>query len=688
MSSLIFDTQDWIRRPRSLESFGRFAMETLGKENFDLFLCFLNTEDSLFLHPDPGEQRIRAMVSELITLNWVDRPRPSLERILVVSGKVSEEELRARLSWRLIAPGEAAAPIGAVAYLLRPGVEDPFATHGRVIDAFAEEVLSCRGLVEEFSRIARDSDYLFSTINRIGSLLLQRSSRPQLLAALLDLAIYLSRCEVGTILVRDEQGALSSEMELGFDPELAASIRMLPRDESLLEMLERVQKAVVVDDGSGPTLRIPDSHPVSIQCLIAIPIFSAQRLVGAICLASGEAGKEVSTNEIRSLETLASVIALAIENEFLQEKLEGRTESGSGSGAPEPAWIQRLLEVVPVAVVMGTERGELLHQNQPALELLTTGKASGVTAGFANPVARTWLRAHWRGRESGRIRVRPPFKSVRGLELELSTRELRLRVGRELRTYLISSIEEVSPEGLHSPAVPAPALRSSLGKIRLGVDLLTRWATRLDGEAEVDRFNASRRALLRSITSLERQCEDVEGVWMGSGDDRPEAIELCESFRKALDLYRSEQPLRKWQEPDGWPRGWTVFTNPERFRSSLLKVLVSVCSLAVIQRAVRLSVEARQDLGVIGFDFESTQPDAQEELLAFLEARETTPSGSRFPGLKSALEHFREFGGSLVGAGHPGGFFHLELAIPVETLEGASEEESGRGSREDLETTP
>ncbi len=666
MSQLIFNSHSWIHSPQSLENFGGFVLNNLGKERFESFLCFLQSEDSLYVYPELPRRRLRKVVSQLLQLDWTARPRDTFLKILESSGHGSAVELGTKMIWRWIQPEGSQKPLGAIAYVLKPGEEDPFAQQGSLIESFAQEIISCNKLVQRFSQIANDSDYIFSSINRIGCLLLQRASRPQLLAALVDLAIYLSRSEVGALLVKEPGGGYQSEVELGFDPDLVQRLQLIPGNETVLESLERTGRAVVIDDVSGPTIKAPREFTGSIKALTMIPIFSNDAQVGVLCLASGEAGKDVSTNELKSLETLSAVISLAIENEILTQKVAEGFHQGEESWGFDRFIIQNLLDALPNAVLLGNDRGKWVYQNKQAKSLLKNQR--GVKKQSVDPQIKDWFENHWRKCPTKDREVLLPFQSSEGLAMVVSTQPLSIRVGLETHVFYMSSLELSATNTAENLKYSPETLRISLGKIRLGVDLLTRWATRLNTDSDVERFNASRKALVRSISHLERHLDDgTESV----GEDfevAEKSIDFFASFDAALDKYQVEQPLRAWHRPVDWPQGQWVRAHSEKLENALFKILSTICSSASIDKMIKISVMEDADQLILAFDFESVHIEVQEDLMAQLDSgRPNAISG--FPGLVNALHYIQRIEGTFVGAGHPEGYCRLELALPITEAE-------------------
>jgi PAS domain S-box-containing protein len=123
--------------------------------------------------------------------------------------------------------------------------------------------------------------------------------------------------------VHDGQGFISRFATAGIDPELKAQIGPPPIGRGLLGYLLHRGEPLIVDDIAGhqDSVGFPDHHPPMLQ-LLGVPIFSKDRLLGALYLADKQDGSNFAESDQQLVEMLALHAAIALENARLYEQTQ------------------------------------------------------------------------------------------------------------------------------------------------------------------------------------------------------------------------------------------------------------------------------------------------------------------------------------------------------------------------------
>jgi PAS domain-containing protein len=480
------------------------------------------------------------------------------------------------------------------------------------------------------ARCATESDDLARALRRVGGLLLNRSRRAEMLASLLDLALKVSRTDVGVVLVRDGQG-FSSHVELGLSREVVSGLRFLPEQESVVDRVLALRRAFVVDQASGPSILVPQPLQVRVKGLVVIPVFIAGELQALVCLASGEDTIEVNTQQLETLETIAAILSLAIENQCLRE---GAHRSPPVGWEPTLEDLAALLAGAAEGAVVSARDGRILHANPAACRLLgikARGAGSWVPAGSAALGAagaraaalREWLAERWRKGESG-ARLDVPSNVGPGLRVAIAPLADRAGpCGGGWLTFLESALDS---EAAASVLASASEIREHLNKVQLGVELLSRPPSGGD-PADVGAAPAAAEVgpvLARSLGALHRLCEDLEEVAESPVERPRRACVLEVPLRQAMELLRGEGWDLGWlSAPEGSLR-WVVLCDPWRLRSSLARILCECRRCLEPGDIVRLSLES--EAGRVRVVFE-LRPEAASAALP-AEAAEADPSAT------------------------------------------------------------
>jgi len=123
--------------------------------------------------------------------------------------------------------------------------------------------------------------------------------------------------------VHDGSGSLSRFITAGINPNLKPSIGELPVGHSLLGAFLYQGRSMIVNniEDHPASVGFPEHHP-KMKCLLGVPIFSKDKLIGALYLADKEDDSGFTKADQRMVEMLAIHAAIAIENARLYEKTQ------------------------------------------------------------------------------------------------------------------------------------------------------------------------------------------------------------------------------------------------------------------------------------------------------------------------------------------------------------------------------
>ncbi|RME72463.1 MAG: GAF domain-containing protein [Chloroflexi bacterium] len=148
-------------------------------------------------------------------------------------------------------------------------------------------------------------------------------SLEQVLYKIAEVARELINARYAALGIHDGRGTLSQFITTGVDQETADRIGSLPEGHSLLGAFLHHGKALIVNDISKhpASAGFPPHHPI-MRSLLGVPIFSKDRLIGALYLADKQDGTNFTHADQQLIEMLAGYAAIAIENARLYEKTQ------------------------------------------------------------------------------------------------------------------------------------------------------------------------------------------------------------------------------------------------------------------------------------------------------------------------------------------------------------------------------
>ena len=618
MSVSTSDIQSSVRPPESLESLGRCLFQSLDRETLDAFVCFLEWERGIFVHPAVSYDDEKKILKILSDCDWREDPRGTFARIFNQLG-VGDHNAADRIRSSLITKDKRSAPLGAYAYLPKAGLESASRLpESRVITPLLTEIIRCHLAIRKYSESLEEGDYLFSAINRVGCMLLNRSKRKQVLAALLDLAIHLAGAEVGLLLVHDGE-KLQSEIEMGLTPEIVTAIRFLPERDSLVERVKQSHRSVIIDDVSGPTISLPSEFQVQIRSFVAIPFYVEKQLVGMLCLATGTDGRDLSTNLLETLETVSAVTAIAVENDSLHRRLESKTTIAE---TPAGEQVQR-----PES--MTTESWEELDYLRAAFSVADEGILIADSDGrvvYANPNAREWVGLDDEERSEIMSSPGPGTRVLRWLKEQSKggprTRFLEVPFQKNSRVPMMATILRLPRSASYiepgwvtylrkqSIKIESTAhdqtigvLRNEVSKVQLAADLLG--AFHAQGvEAGGDMVQEVRASLGRSCHTVQRLCEDLEDAESTRTNWVRKACVISNVLGKAIERVRRKWGDLDWERPSvesGTPM--VVLGHPWQLRTAIIRVLVEIIERADDPRVPRMQIAREGNWATVTFEF-------------------------------------------------------------------------------------
>ena len=242
----------------------------------------------------------------------------------------------------------AGTPLGVIsAFSTRPAA---FSTHHqRVLEAFAEQAgiaIQNAQLFEQSVRGARETRALFEAGRALtASLDLERTIHVIMEQARAVLGV--SSCG---IMMRDEQGVLSSIASLDLPDAMVSSIRIQEGQGITGQAVAERRTVYSADLWNDPRVQfsaLPRSQ--GFRSLIAAPLRVGDRAIGAILVFRRDV-HEFSPAEEELLMALADQAAIAVEHARLYERLEARVADRTRELDQQKRFVEVVLETLPLGV--------------------------------------------------------------------------------------------------------------------------------------------------------------------------------------------------------------------------------------------------------------------------------------------------------------------------------------------------
>jgi two-component system, NtrC family, sensor kinase len=242
----------------------------------------------------------------------------------------------------------AGTPLGVIsAFSTRPAA---FSTHHqRVLEDFAEQAgiaIQNAQLFEESVRNARETQALLEAGRAVtASLDLART-----IHVIMEQARTVLNVSSCGIMMRDEQGVLSSIASLDLPDEMVASIRIQEGQGITGRAVAERRPVYSADLWNDPRVQFPElQRQQGFRSLMAAPLRVGERAIGAILVFRRDV-HEFSADEAELLMALADQAAIAVEHARLYERLEARVADRTRQLDQQKRFVEVVLETLPLGV--------------------------------------------------------------------------------------------------------------------------------------------------------------------------------------------------------------------------------------------------------------------------------------------------------------------------------------------------
>lgn len=157
-------------------------------------------------------------------------------------------------------------------------------------------------------------------INEMGTMVGSKSLEP-VLATLMGMALKIMHAEVGSILLYNEAGELTTEVEWGLQDECLRSLHF--QDQNKTQYIEKISSAKEIffetDLGNGQ-LSLQDEHH-QINSIASFPLYTPYKSYGLLNVVNIDFNFTIDEQEIDTLKTISQLAATTIENHHLHKNL-------------------------------------------------------------------------------------------------------------------------------------------------------------------------------------------------------------------------------------------------------------------------------------------------------------------------------------------------------------------------------
>ena len=177
--------------------------------------------------------------------------------------------------------------------------------------------------------------------------------------------------------VHDGRGSLSRFITAGIAPEDRDKIDHLPFGHSLLGAFLYQGKSIIVDDISHHPAAVgfPEHHPL-MHTLLGVPIYSKEKLLGALYLADKLDGSHFTLADRQLIETLAIHAAIAIENARLYEQTQRLAVLEERERFSRDLHDGIIQSIYAVGLSLDTAKASISPTNQAALDQIEVSMKS------------------------------------------------------------------------------------------------------------------------------------------------------------------------------------------------------------------------------------------------------------------------------------------------------------------------
>ena len=159
-------------------------------------------------------------------------------------------------------------------------------------------------------------------INEMGTMVGSKSLEP-VLATLMGMALKIMHAEVGSILLYNGEGKLTTEVEWGLKDECLRSLYF--RDHNKTPYIEKISSTKEVfletDLGRNDQLSLQDAH-YQINSIASFPLYTPYKSYGLLNVVNIDFNTIIDEQELDTLKTISQLAATTIENHQLHKDLQ------------------------------------------------------------------------------------------------------------------------------------------------------------------------------------------------------------------------------------------------------------------------------------------------------------------------------------------------------------------------------
>ena len=169
-------------------------------------------------------------------------------------------------------------------------------------------------IFEEANRNNRISKTKIEAVNQVAELLSHLELDP-LLASLLDISLDIMQAQVGSILLREQDGSLKSRTELGLREEFLLGLASVDGTPFIKGIVEQGQPVLIRDAATDDRLDL-SNMPEHLQSIICLPLATLNNTLGVLVIINTDGNFE--SNDFDVLTTIGFLASAAIENALLR----------------------------------------------------------------------------------------------------------------------------------------------------------------------------------------------------------------------------------------------------------------------------------------------------------------------------------------------------------------------------------
>ncbi len=173
----------------------------------------------------------------------------------------------------------------------------------------------------EMRHIKEEQAAQLDLVNEMGNMVGSRQLEP-ILAVLMGMALKIMRAEVGSIMLYDNDGQLTTEIEWGLNDESLKSIYFTKDQTPYLEKIGRSKEVFIdLDIKHNRQLELNDQwHQVN--SIVSFPLYTPYNHYGLLNVVNIDQNMGIDEQKIDTLNTISRLAATTIENHHLHQRLE------------------------------------------------------------------------------------------------------------------------------------------------------------------------------------------------------------------------------------------------------------------------------------------------------------------------------------------------------------------------------